>query len=152
MWLGCPNDCPKPLEAGDRDQLLTALSHETLPKKRDRALVLLLLSTEARISEILRLDRGDWKSERLWVLGKGDRERVVQVTDKAWAAVEEYLDARADHSPALQPARKECQLKPHYRRRRATRLPPARPATRHPCLPSPPASAHTWDAAARNDG
>jgi integrase/recombinase XerD len=108
MWLGCPNGCPKPLEAGDRDQLLAALSHETLPKKRDRALVLLLLSTEARISEILRLDRGDWKSERLWVLGKGDRERVVQVTDKAWAAVEEYLDARADHSPALQPASKNA--------------------------------------------
>ena len=35
------------------------------------------------------------------MLGKGDRERVVQVTEKARAAVEDYLHAREDHSPAL---------------------------------------------------
>jgi hypothetical protein len=78
-----PERLPKPLEAGDRDQLLAALPHDTLPEQRDRALILLLLSTGARISEILRLDRSDWKPDRLWVLGKGDRERVMQVTDKA---------------------------------------------------------------------
>jgi integrase len=69
-----------------------------------------LLSTGARISEILRLDRRDWKPDRMWVVGKGDRERVVQVTDKARLAVQEYLTARVDHSPALfigfQPASK----------------------------------------------
>ena len=73
-------------------------------------LILLLLSTGARIAEILRLDRNDWKPESLWVLGTGDRERVVQVTEKARAAVEDYLHARQDHSPALfigfQPASK----------------------------------------------
>jgi site-specific recombinase XerD len=58
--------------------------------QRDRALIL-LLSTGAQISEILRLDRSDWKPERMWVLGKGDRERVVKVTDKTRAAVQEYL-------------------------------------------------------------
>src|SRR5947209_4397927 len=96
-----PERLPKPLEAGDRDQLLAALPHDTLPEKRDRALILLLLSTGARISEILRLDRRDWKPDRMWVVGKGDRERVVQVTDKARLAVQEYLTARTDHSPAL---------------------------------------------------
>ena len=44
------------------------------------------------------------------MLGTGDRERVVQVTEKARAAVEDYLHARQDHSPALfigfQPASK----------------------------------------------
>jgi site-specific recombinase XerD len=89
---------------------LEALPNDTLAQKRDRALILLLLSTGARISEILRLDRNDWKPERLWVLGKGDRERVVQVTEKARAAVEDYLTAREDPSPALfigfQPASK----------------------------------------------
>jgi integrase len=57
-----------PLKCG-RD---AALPHDTLPEQRDRALILLLLSTGARISEILRLDRSDWKPDRLWVLGKGD--------------------------------------------------------------------------------
>jgi hypothetical protein len=45
-------------------------------------LFLLLLSTRARILEILRLDRGDWKPERMWVLGNGDCECVVSVTEK----------------------------------------------------------------------
>jgi integrase len=81
-------------------------------EKRDRALILLLLSTGCRISEILRLDRADWKPERLWIVGKGDRERVAQVTDKARAAVDDYLEARTDRSPALivgfQPASKDA--------------------------------------------
>jgi site-specific recombinase XerD len=50
--------------------------HDTLAQKRDRALIL-LLSTGARISEIIRLDRSQWKPDRMWVIGKGDRERVV---------------------------------------------------------------------------
>lgn len=55
-----PERLPKPLEPGDRDQLLDALPHDTVAHKRDRALIL-LLSTGARISEILRLNRSDWK-------------------------------------------------------------------------------------------
>src|SRR5205085_6511835 len=87
-----PERLPKPLEPTDRDQLLEALPDDTLAHKRDRALILLLLSTGARISEILRLDRAQWKPQRLWVVGKGDRERLVQITDKARAAVEDYLN------------------------------------------------------------
>jgi site-specific recombinase XerD len=36
-----------------------------------------VLSTGARISEVLRLDRSAWKPEHMWVVGKGDRERIV---------------------------------------------------------------------------
>ena len=60
-----PERPPQQLEAGDRDQLLEALSHDTLAQKRNRALIL-LLSTGARSSEILRFDRSEWKLERLW--------------------------------------------------------------------------------------
>jgi site-specific recombinase XerD len=72
-----PERLPKPLEAGDRNQLLAALPHDTLPELRDRALILLLLSTGARISEILRLDRSDWKPDRLWVLGVCEDDGVI---------------------------------------------------------------------------
>jgi integrase/recombinase XerD len=151
-----PERLPKPLEAADRDQLLAALPHDTLPEQRDRALILLLLSTGARISEILRLDRSDWKPNRLWVLGKGDRERVVQVTDKTRAAVEECLTARKDHSPALfigfQPASKATSSNrltiagaQHVCRQLAQRL-------GIPAFHPPPAPAHPRDAAAGNDG
>ena len=79
----------------------TSFPATTLPEQRDRALVLLLLSTGARISEILRLDRSDWALERVTVVGKGDKERVVTVTARARDAVDDYLAGRSDPSPAL---------------------------------------------------
>jgi site-specific recombinase XerD len=44
----------------DGVDLLEALPNDTLAQKRDRALILLLRSTGARISEILRLGRSEW--------------------------------------------------------------------------------------------
>jgi integrase/recombinase XerD len=96
-----PERLPKPLDAGDRDRLLDALPAETLEDLRDRALILFLLSTGCRISEALRLDVGDWDPRRMTVIGKGDRERTVTVTGRARQAVDEYLAARDDPSPAL---------------------------------------------------
>jgi integrase/recombinase XerD len=108
-----PERLPKPLEASDRERLVQSLPSESLPHKRDRALLLLLLSTGARISEVLRLDKTDWGHERLTVVGKGDKERVVNVTQRAREAVDEYLAERYDPSPALfigfQPASKTDQ-------------------------------------------
>jgi integrase/recombinase XerD len=106
-----PEHLPQPLEARDRDVLLEALPAETLPQKRDRAFILFLLSTGARINEALRLDRNDWKPARMAVIGKGDSERTLIITEKTRQSMEDYLEARADPSPALfigfQPARKD---------------------------------------------
>lgn len=105
-----PERLPKPLADDDRDLLLEALPAGTLPQLRDRAFILFLLSTGARIAEALRLDRGDWQPDRMRLIGKGDRERTVLITEKARRAMEDYLAARTDPSPALfigfQPARK----------------------------------------------
>ena len=92
---------PKPLEDAARTKLHRALGGTTVEAKRDRALILLLLSSGARISEVLRLDRDDWAMDRVTVRGKGDRERVLMITDKARDAVDDYLAARDDPSPAL---------------------------------------------------
>ncbi len=59
---------------------------ETLTEKRDRAFIDFLLSTGVRISEALRLDRDDWKPQRMTLIGKGDRERPAMVTLKAGEA------------------------------------------------------------------
>ena len=96
-----PERLPKPLEADDRDRLLRALPAGTVAEKRDRALIGFLLSTGCRISEALDLDRADWRRDRVTVRGKGDRERVVTVTARAHEAMQDYLAARADPSPAL---------------------------------------------------
>ena len=92
---------PKPLEDVDRERLVEELPATTSPEKRDRTLVLLLLSTGARSSDVLRLNRSDWGHERVAVVGKGDKERVVNVTTRARDGVDDYLADRTDPSPAL---------------------------------------------------
>ena len=96
-----PERLPKPIQEKTRDVLDKALPADTLPQKRDRALIYFLLSSGCRISEALSLDRADWQREPLMVMGKGSKERAVVVTPRARAAVEAYLAARDDPSPAL---------------------------------------------------
>lgn len=96
-----PERLPKPLENDDRERLVAGLTASTLKDHRDKAFILLLLSTGARISEILNLDRTDWGGDRLIVRGKGDRERPVIITERTRRAMDAYLAMRVDPSPAL---------------------------------------------------
>jgi integrase len=54
-----------------------------------------------QISEALTLDRSDWQREQVVVMGKRRKERVVIISPKARAAVDQYLALRTDPSPAL---------------------------------------------------
>ncbi len=103
-----PERLPKPLDDAARDRLLAALPADTLAHKRDRAFILFLLSTGARISEALRLDRPDWTPGRMHLVGKGNRERVVFVTDKAARAVEDCVVTVPARFIGFQPVRKHA--------------------------------------------
>jgi site-specific recombinase XerD len=94
---------PKPIDPEELSRMLSALPHETLPEKRDRALVQFLVSTGCRISEALGLDRTDFprSGSRLVVTGKGSKQRSVYLTVDARAAMEEYLNAREDACMAM---------------------------------------------------
>ncbi|HKV88171.1 MAG TPA: tyrosine-type recombinase/integrase [Candidatus Dormibacteraeota bacterium] len=94
---------PKPIEPAELNRLLSALPHESVHEKRDRALVQFLVSTGCRISEALALDRTDFprSGNRLVVTGKGAKQRSVYLTADARAAIEDYLSAREDASLAL---------------------------------------------------
>ena len=96
-----PERLPKPLEEDARHDLLAALRGGTLEERRDTALILFLLSTGVRIAEALRLDRRDWRPDRMTVVGKGDKERSVVITARCREAMDDYLAARTDPSPAL---------------------------------------------------
>ena len=96
-----PERLPKPLENDDRERLVAGLTASSLKDHRDKAFILLLLSTGARISEVLNLDRSDWGADRLIVRGKGDRERPVMITERTRKAMDAYLAMRVDPSPAL---------------------------------------------------
>jgi site-specific recombinase XerD len=94
---------PKPIDPEELSRMLTALPHETLSEKRDRALVQFLVSTGCRISEALALDRTDFprSGSRLVVTGKGSKQRSVYLTVDARGAMEEYLNAREDACMAM---------------------------------------------------
>ncbi|MBC7291206.1 MAG: site-specific tyrosine recombinase XerD [Actinotalea sp.] len=91
-----PRRLPKALSTDDVERLLDAagLGDGPVPL-RDRALLELLYSTGARISEIVGLDvdelQLDPSGSSVRVLGKGSKERVVPVGSFAREAVEAYL-------------------------------------------------------------
>ncbi len=65
---------------------------------RDQAIVLCLYSTGMRVSELVRLRRGDldYTDQGAWVHGKGGRTRFVRFSNQAWQALMRYLRERQD--------------------------------------------------------
>ena len=106
-----PRRLPKALAVEDVVRLLDAAGQGDGPVPlRDRALLELLYSTGARISEVVGLDVDDLDPEVGQVLlrGKGSKERVVPVGSFALEAVEAYrvrsrpeLAAHGTGTPAL---------------------------------------------------
>ncbi len=79
-------------------------SLETNPKValRNRVALEVLFATGMRISELLSLNRGQLdESGRLFVRGKGKKERFVYLTPRARRHLEKYLATRKDNAPAI---------------------------------------------------
>jgi len=71
---------------------------------RDQALLEVLFTTAARISEVLSLQRRDvrdGKAKQVTVRGKGDKDRVLPLNEGSRQAITAYLAARNDTQPAL---------------------------------------------------
>lgn len=68
---------------------------------RDKALIEVLYSTGARVSEIARMNISDITGDELIVMGKGEKERVVYLNTKAQLAISQYLESRKDKDEAL---------------------------------------------------
>jgi len=69
---------------------------------RNRAALEVLFATGMRISELLSLNRGQLDgSGRIFVRGKGRKERFVYLTSRARRHLEEYLITRKDNAPAI---------------------------------------------------
>lgn len=91
------------ISPAELDRLLAAPKTDSLEGKRDRAILELLFSTGLRISELcsLSIDDVDLTRDEFSVRGKGDKVRVVFLTDAAKSTVREYLTARKDMDDAL---------------------------------------------------
>ena len=88
-----PKRLPKALPVHEVDRLLTHAGGDDVRGLRDRALLELLYSTGARISEAVGLDVDDIDdTERTALLdGKGGRQRLVPIGRPALAALDAYL-------------------------------------------------------------
>ncbi|MDN5930985.1 MAG: site-specific tyrosine recombinase XerD [Pseudonocardia sp.] len=95
-----PAKLPRALAVDEVDQLLAGCPGDGPVALRDRALLELLYSTGARISEAIGIDRDDLDVDARTVLlrGKGGTQRIVPVGRPALAAVDAY---RVRARPAL---------------------------------------------------
>jgi integrase/recombinase XerC len=84
---------PRTLPARDLGAALDALSGEAAADLRDRSLIEVAYSSGLRVSELTGLNHGDLDraARLLRVRGKGRRERIVPIGERALAALDRYL-------------------------------------------------------------
>lgn len=100
-----PRKKPQVAELSDIIKLIespSVLEGNEMVKLRNRAILEVLFATGLRISELVSLNRNSIdKAGRIFVVGKGKKERFVYLTPRAKRLLEQYLVARNDQSPAL---------------------------------------------------
>lgn len=91
------------MESDELTRLLSAPKGDSIAALRDRAILELLFSTGLRVSELAHLDREsiDFAKQEFSVRGKGDKIRVVFLSDAAKEALRRYLAKRSDPDAAL---------------------------------------------------
>ncbi len=90
------------IEYKDLERLLEAPKGQDLRALRDRAILETFFSTGLRISELCGLNRYfDLSRGEISVRGKGDKLRIVFLSERAKKAIKNYLDKRTDTEEAL---------------------------------------------------
>lgn len=91
------------LDSSEVERLLAAADGESIKSLRDRAILELLFSAGLRVSELTHINRDQINLERqeFSVRGKGDKLRIVFISDTAKKSIEKYLSKRQDIDPAL---------------------------------------------------
>lgn len=106
------------LDGADLERLLEAPLKLNLPEiimYRDKAILEVLFSTGLRVSELVSLKREqiNLKRDEFTVRGKGNKLRVVFLSEQAKSWLKKYLDLRQDTSPYLfvpyDRAHKDCE-------------------------------------------
>jgi site-specific recombinase XerD len=91
------------LEPEELDRLLNSASGDDVQKLRDRAILELLFSAGLRVSELVSVNRDqiNLKTQEFSIRGKGNKVRIVFISNTAKDAIERYLNKRRDIDPAL---------------------------------------------------
>ncbi|KKU81957.1 MAG: Tyrosine recombinase XerC [Parcubacteria group bacterium GW2011_GWA1_47_8] len=90
------------ISASDLERLLAAPNGSDLKSLRDKAILELFFSTGLRLSELCSLPRDlDIEKDEFSVRGKGEKVRVVFLSEHARAAIQAYFARRTDMDDAL---------------------------------------------------
>lgn len=90
------------IEYNDLERLLNAPKTDSLRGLRDKAILETFFSTGLRVSELCNLKRRlDFDRGEITVRGKGEKLRVVFISDSAKKAIKNYLDKRSDTEEEL---------------------------------------------------
>jgi len=91
------------LEKNEVERLLAAPKGNSLEKLRDKAILEILFSSGLRVSELTSLNRDNFSLQKneFTVEGKGDKRRIVFLSEAAQKALYMYLKKRQDPDPAL---------------------------------------------------
>lgn len=88
---------PHYLDLDNSIQLLESVDGEF--RERDRCILTLFLNCGLRISELIGLNLTDVRDDRLRVLGKGNKERILYLNDACIRAIQDYLPVRNEMHP-----------------------------------------------------
>ncbi|MFH1087662.1 MAG: tyrosine-type recombinase/integrase [Chloroflexota bacterium] len=100
-------DRPHP-QVAELDELVRLIEAPSVLEKnpkvalRNRATLEVLFATGMRISELLSLNRVQIDATgRIFITGKGRKQRFVYLTPRAWQHLQQYLASREDRLPAV---------------------------------------------------
>jgi|Napbiome12C3dose_1001474.scaffolds.fasta_scaffold00001_130 site-specific recombinase XerD len=80
----------------------SSLEQDPIIAARNRSILEVLFATGMRISELVNLNRRDLNTEgKIFIIGKGRKQRFVYLTERAQSYLDQYLILRDDHQQAL---------------------------------------------------
>ena len=96
-----PKSLPKFLTPDEIENILNNIKIDTPSGYRNRTILELLWATGMRVSELAGLNFGDLALEQneIKVFGKGSKERIILVSDRAKGFLERYIDSARDLIP-----------------------------------------------------
>ena len=90
------------ISSADLNKLLSSPNESGLASLRDKAVLELFFSTGLRVSELCSLSRDlDLTRDEFSIRGKGEKVRVVFLSETAKVALKEYLNKRTDVDDAM---------------------------------------------------
>ncbi|MBN1853972.1 MAG: site-specific tyrosine recombinase XerD [Pirellulales bacterium] len=116
---------PSVLSPRDVDRLLAAPSRREPHWRRDRAVLELMYATGCRVSELANLNVQDLQLDQHYCRchGKGDKDRIVPMGNRATESVQEYLDRdRPNLAARREPPSHRLILSPRGRALRRERI------------------------------